>query len=442
MLFFKENQMVAFTGNGLVRTQRAKSATTQNRNRQINDRLVEVVSYDVANATMRAKEKIKQDGEEKYILLDIKISPEAIERNNESAKAKGLTNTSKFKGHLIDDKMARDVKVGGLAVIERSEIVGKVNKDQEEVFQLEAQRIINVPNPEPEKTFTGIFTLSSWDNKINFVQHWNERALSGDNKEELQSIANLMDDTVANYGKKEGPVGKERLVVRPSVGVQLRAVVPFSDENNPKTKYQVIDTSGPLDFIPAKKDDAGEVVTPGHPLDSENFYQYLEGYTEHVRENFPDQDVRVEVCPYFNYSASNQSATLTLKDSAYDPLTQMATAKTRLSQDEDSEWVGKNWAVKGIVQISGDAVIVEGKQVTVVDAFYVNKLHANNIKGHIHSWVNSSDGGKTVPHPMLQRIKENTQQHSAAAQKPVQQPVEQSVEMDDPFGDKPASVKP
>ena len=116
--------MVAFTGNGLDRTQKSSNSKTQNRPKQISDRLVEVVSYDVGSSTMRAKEKIKQDGEEKYIFLDVTVNAEAIRRNDESAREKGLTNTVKFKGHLIDEKMARDIKPGGLAVLERSEVIG------------------------------------------------------------------------------------------------------------------------------------------------------------------------------------------------------------------------------------------------------------------------------------------------------------------------------
>lgn len=433
--------MVAFTGNGLVKTQRAKSSPTQNRQRQISDRLVKIVSYDLATNTMRATQTIKglNGAEDRELVLDIKIAEDAIARNNKSAIEKGLEQTSKFKGHLIDDKMARDMPPGGLAVIERSEIKGKITKDQEEVFQIEGQRVINVPNPEPGKVVEGIITVSAWDKKVNFVQHWNETAVSGDDQEGIESLSKLMDEAVENYGKKVGPAGKERSMVRPSVGIQLRAIVPHSDPENPKTKYMVIDTSGPLDYIPAQKDDAGEVVQPGHPLDSENFKQYLQGYTDYVNENHnANGDVRVEICPYFNYPASSQSTTLTIKDNANDPIAQMASAETRLSQDEDSKWVGKNWAVKGILQISRDSEIREGRQITFVDAFYVNKIHANNIKGHVHSWVNSSDGGKTVPHPKLQRIRPEAAKTATHTQPmPQTSHVEESLDEDDPFGDKP-----
>lgn len=435
--------MVAFTGNGLVKTQRAKTSPTTNRQRQISDRLVKIVSYDLTTNTMRATQTIKgADGaEDRELILDIKIADEAIKRNNQSAIDKGLENTSKFKGHLIDDKMARDMPPGGLAVIERSEVKGKMTKDQEEVFQIEGQRVINVPNTEPGKVIEGIITVSSWDKKVNFIQHWNERAISGDNEEGIEKLSHLMDEAVENYGKKVGPAGKERSMVRPSVGIQLRAIVPFSDPENPRTKYQVIDTSGPLDYIPAQKDDSGEVVQAGHPLDSENFKQYLQGYTDYVKENHPG-DVRVEICPYFNYPASSQSATLAIKDNANDPIAQMASAETRLSQDDDSKWVGKNWAVKGILQISRDSEIREGRQITFVDAFYVNKIHANNIKGHVHSWVNSEDGGKTVPHPKLQRIRPEAAKTASAShtqQAPQESHVEEAMDPDDPFGDKPSA---
>ena len=427
--------MVAFTGNGLVRTQKSASANNQNRGKQISDRLVEVVGYDIPNKTMHAKELIKQDGQEKYIFLDVKVDAEAIRRNEESAKEKGLMNTAKFKGHMIDEKMARDIKT--LAVLERSEITGKVSKDKEDKFQVSVQRIINVPNPEKEKTFTGIFTVSAYDNKVSFVQHWNERAVSIENEVEIDKLSKLMDEVVQNYGEKV----KDRLVVRPSIGVQLRAIVPFTDPENPKTKFQVIDTSGPLDYIPDQKDDNGEVVQKGHPLDSENFKQYMNGYAEHIRANYPGEEVKIEVCPYFNYRASTQSVSLTLKDIAYDPITQMATAKTRLSQDEESYWVGKNWAVKGIVQISADHADIENKQLTLVDTYYVNKLHANNIKGHIHSWVNSSDGGKTVPHPMLQRIRPEVQRavSNDVPEMRSEAPAPQSEDMEDPFASRSAS---
>lgn len=441
--------MVAFTGNGLVRTAKPASNQQQNNNKpQISDRLVTVENYDLARNIVRVKQDIvTKDGEHKVITLEAHIEQEAIERNNASAKSKGLEDTVKFKGHLIDEKMAKDIPVGSKIVLEKSKILKKIAKDKEEYFIASAQRVINVPNPEPEKCFEGLFTVSAWENRIRFVQHWHDRAIDSLNTDALEGLKEQMEQAVATYGTTE----HEKAVITPSVGIQLRAVMAYTDPQNPDVKGMVIDTSGALDWIPEIKDNSGQVVSKGHPLDAENFDNYLQGYTAHVEENFPstgDTVIRVEVCPYFNYIASPMSQTLQLKDNRYDPVTQMATCKTRLSQDPESVVIGKNWAVKGIIQVSGDRMVREGKKVDFVPTFYVNKLHANNIKGHVHSWVNDANGGKTIPHKDLQRIREDLPQNgNGPARAPAQEDMSNDMnqhasstdglDLDDPFGDKP-----
>lgn len=424
--------MVAFTG-GLVRTISPQAQKSTNTSQDNSDRLIEVTGYDVKANTMFAKQVVKmKDGTEKEFKLQVTVDPEAVLRGNKSVEEKNLTNTIKFKGHLIDEKMEKDIPVGKRVVLEKAKVLKVVKKDNENVLVVQAQRVFNVPSEEADRCFEGIMTvnMNREGNRVNFVQHWADNAIAADDTEAIEGWKTKMQEIVDGYGKEM--FGKS--VVYPSIGVQLRAIVPHKDEKNADVAYQVIDTSGALDYIPAQKDAAGEIIKKAHPLDPENFQAYLDGYTQHIQENFAAEnpDVKIEVCVYFNYKASPMSTTLVIKDNKWDPISQMATCKTRLSQDPDSVVQGKNWAVKGIVQISDDRAHRNGRQVDFIPTYFVNRLHANNIKGHVHSWVHSSDGKKTVPHPQLQRIKDadvSAKQSASADEAPAQS---QSLP-DDPF---------
>lgn len=437
--------MVAFTGKGLVSAGYTPKSNTTTRNfvNDNRDRAVEVVGYDIPNAKMFARELIKnKQGEESYIDLEVTIDPEAVERGKKNAAEKDLTNTIQFQGHSIDEKMASRLPANKnkKVVLEKAKQVRVQTVDGKKVYHLQAQRVINVPNEEPDRFFQGTFTVSANRDgtRVNSVQHWSDKAISVDDQENIDKLAAQMDEILSNYGEKM----HDKPLILPTIGIQLRTIVPHKDEKNEEVAFMTVDTSGALDHVPAVKDEStGEYIKQAHPLDSETFRQYVEGYKEHIANNFAEEypEYRIEITPYYNYKASPMSNTLVLKENKWDPISQMATCKTRLSQDEDRYVQGKNWAVRGIIQISGDREYrVTPRQIEFIPTYFVNKLHANNIKGHVQAWVRSSEGQKVVVHEKLQRIKdtpENTNKNSSSvsSDSTVSMQDNSTDHLDDPF---------
>ena len=402
--------MAAYTG-GIVSYGNRAGRSKTNERRQVSDRLVEVVEYNLDQAIMVAK---AEDGK----ILHVHIDPESIKRNEESIAKKRkegrIANQISFMGHLINDQMADHIPAGKQhkAILERSEIVRSNKQGDETIYVVRANRIINVTNPEKEKTHEGLFTVSAFNGRIAFVQEWPEdlTAINIEDEDKIDLLVQEIDKGFENFGAQiEG-----KPVVLPSVGVQLRVIVPNDNTTAPEdnqyanatpAKYIVVDTSACVDWIPGKKDEEGNVVVKGHPLDSEAFEAFVSGYIEYAEGRFPNVDFQIEVVPYKNYPAGKMSPYLVLKDSQADPVTQLATTHTRLSQDDDSKTVGKNWAVRGIIQLTSDAEVkVSRTQLEIIPRNYVSRLHANNVKGHVHSWIKSSDGEKCAPHPMLKRF--------------------------------------
>lgn len=403
--------MAAYTG-GIVSYGNRASRSKNNERRQVSDRLVEVLEYNLDQAIMIAK---SDDGR----VLHVHIDPESIKRNEESIAKKRkegrIANQISFMGHLINDQMVDHIPAGKQhkAILERSEVVRSTKQGDETVLIVRANRIINVTNPEREKTREGLFTVSAFGGRISFVQEWPENLLAIDveDADKIDELVQRIDKAFSNFGAQiEG-----KPVVMPSVGIQLRVIVPNDTTNAPQeetqyanatpAKYLVVDTSACVDWIPGKKDEEGNVVVKGHPLDSDAFEAFVSGYIEYAENRFPNVDFKIEVVPYDNYPAGKMSPYLVLKDSQADPVTQLATTHTRLSQDDDSKTMGKNWAVRGIIQLTSDAEVkVSRTQLEIIPRNYVSRLHANNVKGHVHSWIKSSDGEKCAPHPMLKRF--------------------------------------
>lgn len=392
---------MAYTGG--VNVNKGVSSQSQYKP-QNNDRLVTVEKYNVDQKVMEVL-----DSENRK--MHVHIDAESIKRNDISFSKKKeegkISDNVKFQGHLIDSDMERGIPVGSKVILEKSEIVNVSKVDGKSIYVIKANRIVNAPNPEPEKTYEGLFTLSSWDNRVTFVQNWEETAISIEDDDKIAELAEQLVANIENFGKKM----HEKLVVIPTVGIQLHAIVATtlkSKDGKETDGYTVIDTSAPLDWVSAVKDENGNVVEKGHPLDKDTFEAFVNGYQSYIEETFPDiyNDIKIEICKYRNIQAGSMSPYLVLKkDVSADPITQLATTKTRLAQEEGSEIVGKNWAVKGIIQLSADDEFkITKTQLEIIPRNYVTRLHANNLKGHVHSWIRSADGKKCEPHEMLKRI--------------------------------------
>lgn len=363
-----------------------------NNARRPQDLLLTVTGYDLGRGVMLGQ----YENGEKVDNVEVAIAKETIARNEERKRSRtDLPKDIKWEGHLIDARMASHIEIGSRVVIERAVQVKSFQKDGKALRVFEANRVLNVSDPAPDKTFVGLFTIYAHEGRIMSVQHWKgEKALDVSDANALEKLREEMDDAAAAYARKE---------YRPTVGAQFRFVNPTGNPDNP---YEVLDVSPPFDWIPRKKDEQGNVVSEGQPMTGDKLDELLSQYcSQYIDVKFPTEQYpqgKIEVVPYVNYRASTQNKGMILSTQTWDPLYVMAHARTHLAVD-DTEYVqGKNYAVKGIIQLSSDEPDKATKQFKPRNI--VNRLHANGAKGHVHAWVRTSDGQKCTPHQALKAV--------------------------------------
>jgi hypothetical protein len=408
---------MAFTG-GIKRPQ---MGSNQNQTEQkAFDRLVTVIGYNLETRTVNVEDK----NGKKY---EVFINKDAYLRGEEAAK--NLTVDPKnWMGHRIDKYLEKAYPTGSKIILQRTKVL---KKDNGQGFAVtEAQRIAGVPNPEIDKTFQGTFTFTSRldENRlerISRVQYWQPKGIDINEEETLMKLKKEMDESVSHYGEKIG----DFKVTYPSIGVQFRAVMKtdkvYQLDNTPI--YEVVDTSIPFDWIPGPQDENGkEIKTQAHPMTGDEMLDFAERYAEHIANHpaFKDHidDMKVEVCAYRSYPASNnKQLQLTYGDPRKDenamrnPLYQLSHRLSFVDMDQSEKIQGRNFAVNGIIQISPNKLDkVNGKPVEI-PSYWVNNVHVNGITGHIHAIIRTSEGYKTEPHENLKLLKDqNTNTHQAS----------------------------
>lgn len=410
---------------GIKRPQQSQS--NQNSMQQNSfDRLLTVVSYDTAQGTILTKDD--RDGKD----YEIFVNPDEVYRADQALKEKSVDISGiNWMGHKVDKGMEKNIPVNSKLIALRTRFVEK-NK-QTNVTRLEIHRIGGVPNPEPDKTFQGIFTMTyrmdEGLKRLSRVQHWNPTSIRLDPKNEgkLMELKDKIDAARAEYGTKIG----EYNVTKPTIGVQFRAIIKTDRvySLNERPIYEAIDTSNPIDWIPGPEDESGkEIKTEAHPLNGDEMLQYAQMYMDYIQsdEQFKNyqSEIVYEVCFYHVYPASrNDNLLLTTgnpqkdKNADKNPLYQLSHRQSYvdMAHSENGLIVGRNAAVNGIIQLSGNKLAkVDGKPVEIA-SYWVSKLHANNTRGHVHSFIRSigEDGleYKVEPHKNLQLIKDEKQQN-------------------------------
>lgn len=430
---------MAFTA-GIKRPQ--QNTNTSNSNEQNTyDRLITVTSYDTNKGYMYGTD----DKGKKY---EIYVNPKEFQRAEDSVLSRKIdVGKVNWMGHKIDKGMEKSVPVGSKVVLIRSKVV--TNDKTREMSVTEVHRIGGVPNPDTDKTFQGIFTMTyrmdEGKKRISRVQHWNPRAVNVNVESDVAALATKIDEARKNYGVKLG----EHNVTEPTIGVQFRALLktdrayPYLD-NRPV--FEVVDSSLPFDWIPGPEDENGkEIKTQAHPLTGDEMLSYAEAYAEYIsnHEQFQEslENMRVEICYYHVYPASrNDTLLLTTGDKDKDrnadknPLYQLShrVSYVDMANNDDALIVGRNAAVNGIIQIAGNKLEkVNGKPVEIAN-YWVNKVYANNTRGHVHSFVRSVDEEgleyKAEPHEKLKLIKTEQQEQAgrgeaAPASQPTPAPV-------------------
>lgn len=417
--------MTAFTG-GIKRPQtQAQSNTGYNQQNQY-DRLVTVLGYNTTARTM----VVEDDKGKKY---EVFVNPEEYQRGEKAASAMGIDRGTTWMGHSIDKQMEKNYPVGSKVIIQRSRVQKKDNGQGMAVT--EVQRIIGVPNPEPDKTFQGIFTLTSRSDenrlqRIARVQHWENKGIDVNDDEGLQNLKQKMDEMAEAGQEKIGNFN----VTLPTIGVQFRALMKTDRkyEVDGSDIYEVVDTSIPFDWMPGPEDENGkEIKAQAHPITGEEMLSFVDQYIDYISNHaqFKDHidDMLVEVCQYKSFPASNnKQLQLTFGDSNRDqyadknPLYQLSHRKSFVDMAQTEQIQGRNFAVNGIIQISPNKLEkVNGKPVEI-NNYWVNNLHANGTKGHVHAFIRTSNGSKAEPHQNLKLIveakKENAVDNASSSQ--------------------------
>jgi hypothetical protein len=424
--FIRRKSMSAFTG-GIKRPQ-VQNQSGENNNQQQNqyDRLVTVLGYNT-----EAKTLVCED--EKGKKYEVFVNPEEVIRGEKAATAMSIDRTKTWMGHSIDKQMEKNYPAGSKLILQRSRVHKKDNGQGMAVT--EVQRVIGVPNPEPDKTFQGIFTLTARTDenrlqRVARVQHWQEKGIDVNDESAIQALKQQMDESSVNLGQKIG----EYNVTLPSVGVQFRALMktdrpdPYYQGPNKEDAfiYEVVNTSIPFDWMPGPLDESGkEIKSQAHPITGDEMLEFMDAYIAYISEHeqFKDHidDMIVEICAYRSYPASNnKQLQLTFGEQNRDqhaeknPLYQLSHRKSYVDMDQTADGLiqGRNYAVRGIIQISPNKLEKIGGKPTEIPSYWVNNLHANSTKGHVMALVRTSQDYKAEPHANLKLIVEAKKEQS------------------------------
>lgn len=416
--------MAAFTG-GIKRPQVQNQGGGSYQQSQY-DRLVTVLGYNIEAKTLACED-------EKGKKYEVFVSPEEVIRGEKAAKEMAIDRAKSWMGHSIDKQMEKNYPVGSKVIVQRSRVH---KKDNGQGFAVtEVQRIVGVPNPEPDKTFQGVFTLTSRSDenrqqRVSRVQHWETRGVDVNDQDSLLKLKKEMEESSANSGQKIG----EYNVTLPTIGVQFRALLktdrkdPYFKGENPEDSYvyEAVDSSIPFDWIPGPLDENGkEIKSQAHSLTGDEMLDFVDQYIAHISEHeqFKDNldNMIVEVCAYRSYPASNnKQLQLTFGEPHRDqhadknPLYQLSHRKSYVDMDqtEDGLIQGRNYAVNGIIQISPNKLEKINGKPTEIPSYWVNNLHANSTKGHVMAFIRTSQGLKVEPHANLKLIVEAKKENS------------------------------
>ena len=408
---------MAFTA-GVGLNKNFNRSNNQYSNQNSRDEKVIIDGYDLSKAIMFAH----RDDPKNPRQFEITIKKSEVLRSEEALKTKGARPENYgWMGHSIDDKMKKKFPEGTTIILSRATQVA-MNKETGRAV-LEAFRVnsVNVP----EKTFTGIFSVSSrikdGVDRISRIQSWTENGINVNNTEALELLRNEINEAASFYGQKVG----EFSVTKPNIGFQFRTMMKtdkeyeFAKEDVPKTIYEAVDLSIPFDWIPgAPADGGGTISGSGHLVSGDEMMQYVKDYTNYIRNHpsFKDQfeNLKIEICSYDLYLASAQDNMQLTFNSPLDahkdknPLYQLAHRKSYLDLEQGEMIEGRNAAVNGILQVTADKIAkVDGKLVEVPNNWAV-RLHANNYRGHVHAFVRTQEGEKVVVHPSLALLKNDT----------------------------------
>lgn len=385
------------------------------------DRLAIVDGYDLARGVMLATE---QDTNRK---LEVSIQ-QRNPTSGVSAPANRAASERKWSGNKIDSLMAESLVPGSWVILEGTRGTETQMRGKESILPVAARWIVNVSEPRPDKCFTGIFTLTAFRGNVENIQAWYEKAIDTSDQDALAAFGEELDAINAAFKNRERPIRK---------GFQFRIVKQVSEATEGQdgrpgrpASYEVVDMSYPIDWVSTESEDPENI---GEPPTNELFQSYVNGYIDHIwgaedgstPAKFSEEELskmRFEIATYRIFKAGDVQYNERMRIPEPSPgmfpsaLHQLASTPTRYSEGEEYV-VGKNWAVRGILQLINDSVDKKSNPPQIIQNFMARQLFANGPRANVHNMVATSDGGRAKVIAELDRVleKRDAPNQSAAA---------------------------
>lgn len=385
------------------------------------DRLAVVNGFDLARGVLLATEQGTNQ----------KLEVTVAQRENQNAPAVPLRGATerKWSGNKIDALMAEALTEGSWVILEACRGSERITKGKESILPVAARWISNVSEPRPDKCFTGIFTLRNYKGVVDNVQAWDEKAIDANDAQALKAFAAELDEVFTKFANRERPVRR---------GFQFRLI----EELEPATEgvggrpgrppvLQTVNMSYPIDWLANESDDPDNL---GAPPTGAQFSEYVNGYIDYVwgsedgsvQAAFPAErleKMRFEITTYKFYKAGDSKYNERLIVPEPEPgrptnrLYQLGNTPTIYSFDDDPV-LGKNLAVRGILQLINDSFDKKANPPQIVANNMVRQLFTNGPVGHVQSMIQSADGYRVSVHPDLDWKREQRADNTNSASAP------------------------
>ena len=383
---------MTYKPEGFVKQSFSKGSGS-NSSKRPRDVLVEVIDYDLTNHVMICRD-VDTNRE-----IRAHINPETVVQQSKTATANA--DPTRVVGYMIDERMATKARAGSRATLENViPLKPVVGPDKKTYSSYEAKWIKIAPDNRPDKAFRAIITGEAYQGRASSFQVWENRAMDVQaNNEDILTYLARMDEVNAAYARQENTI---------NLGLQLRAMIKtgvHQEAGKPDQNiYEVIDTTGAFSWVPAKRDAESNIIEKGHPIDQASAVELIRGYLDYLNEKFandPSVEYRVEVMPFREFRASQQSKSMMVRENS--PLSHLTHTQTRCSPGDTDTIEGKNWAVNGILFLSKDKAPEKQGDAWEVRNF-VQEVFTNGYRGHVCTLVWAFDGGRVKVHPEIDRV--------------------------------------
>lgn len=355
------------------------------------NRAVEILEIDAEKGVLVGRDIFRN----KY--LEVIIDPDNQRRLTQNSMDKGVKlDKSKFVGYMIDERMEKNMPSGSVVILERTVPTGSkpVKRGDFEFMQLQANYVVNVKDPAPDKLFRAIASAYAYQGRISRFHVFKDDNLSAvdlDDRERIDAIMVELDRIAAerDLGNYPLPVGVQFRIMRDAGKV----------DRDGKPILETVELTDPFTDRADRHEGVGEdgkdIVSRG-PLDRAALSALLFGadgdagyepsVLEYARETY-GPDVRVDMMVFHRYSASGHDRGMQVSERSL--LADLTGTESRLSLDDPRMVVGGNYGANLIMALTDDEY-KNGRLVKVRDL--VSSVFTDGYRGHIASMIRTADG--------------------------------------------------